>query len=453
MSFKGVSGFLLLALSCAVCGFAAGNAPAPEVYHGKVYGIYPPLEVRQTGTEIVVSGGTFAYTVSLATGQIVSAEVLGEEFIAAGSCFPNPYVGLMPAADPGADRTGGAGRARYGFEKAIEMRPALWSGGLTGAYRFDAEKSTGVATELVSSDLEAATVRSSGVYAWPEDGRPSALSWEIEYRFEVDGFTRVAVTLSAGRPVKLRWNCFNHAFFSRKAVAFISRYPDLGPPPFDLRPAPTQSIGRLEPGQPVLESHWNPMFHLGNPLTGIEFSKEDFTGRLSGYRDSGVRLEDGREIDTGTVEDAGGNLLRAHDSRGRRGIFTQIYVREQGLELEEFDIRNTTCPLNPGETRRSTFFVQLTPPKLPRDDLNSSRIVWPGPHQIQMVRWRGRNELWSPPDDELVEQWAKVGVNLIVGGANYFSGDYSHPTFPDKVRHFLDTAHRFGMKVIPYVTF
>jgi hypothetical protein len=44
-------------------------------------------------------------------------------------------------------------------------------------------------------------------------------------------------------------------------------------------------------------------------------------------------------------------------------------------------------------------------------------------------------------------------VNLIVGGANYFSGDYSHPTAAEKIHHFLDTAHSYGIRVIPYVTF
>jgi len=445
--------FLLLALSCSAAGPEAERDSGSDIYHGKVYGIYEPLEVRQNESGIVVSGGTFSYTIDRSTGQIVSARALDREFIAEGSCLPNPYVGLMPGNDAGANRTGGADRARYSFEKAVEMRPLLWSAGLTGARRFDAAKSTDVVTKLLSSGPERVSVRSAGVYARPGENEPSGLKWEIEYLFDVDGFTRVTVKLSTGRPVKLRWHCFNHALFSRRAVDFISRYPDLGRPPFDLRPAPTESIGHLEADQPVLESHWCPVFHLGNPLTGIEFSKEEFSGRLSGYRDSRVRLEDGRVISTGEVGTADGKRLRAHDSRGRRGIFTQIYVRDSGLELEEFDIRNTTCALNPGETRRSTFFVQLTPPKLPRDDLNSTRIVWPGPHQIQMVRWRGRTRPWSPPSEEQISQWARVGVNLIVGGANYFSGDYSRPTFPGKIHSFLDAAHSYGIKVIPYVTF
>ena len=253
--FKYLPVLMVLVISCTVSGPRTEDRAASDIYGGKVFGIYRPLEVKQTEAVIEVSGGTFSYTIERASGQIVSARVLGDEFLAKGTSCPNPYIVLMPENDPGANRTGGADRGRFSFEKAVETRPGLWSGGLTGAWRLDAEKSAEVVTGVVSSDHQSAMVRSSGVYAWPEDGRPTPLAWEIEYLFDVDGFTKVTVRLSTERPVKLRWHCFNHAFFSREAVDFISRYPDLGAPPFDLRPAPTETIGDLGPDQPVLESH------------------------------------------------------------------------------------------------------------------------------------------------------------------------------------------------------
>ncbi len=444
---------LLLAGSCTIQAPERKKPaePGAEIYGGKVYGIYQPLKVEQDEQKIEVSGETFTYVIDKSTGQIVSAKALGTEFVAAGSSFPNPYIGIMPQSDPGATKEGGADRARFSFEKAVETRPKLFSGGLTGAERFDAINSTAVVTRISESGPATVKVSSRGVYSGNAKNTP--LSWQIDYLIDVDGFTKVTVGLSTEKPVKLRWHCFNHAFFSTEAVDFISRYQDLGRPPFNLRPAPTVTIKDLASGEAVLESHWCPVFHLGNPLTGIDISKEDFGDRWSGYRDSRVQLEDGRLIDTGAVETEDGEFLRSHDSRGKRGIFTQIYKRNQGYELEEFGIRNTTYALNPGNRREKTFFIQLTPPKLPRSDLNSTRIVWPGPHQINMVRWRGRTEPWAPPGDEQVKQWAALGVNLIVGGANYFSGDYSHPTAAEKIRHFLDTAHSYGIKVIPYVTF
>jgi hypothetical protein len=70
-----------------------------------------------------------------------------------------------------------------------------------------------------------------------------------------------------------------------------------------------------------------------------------------------------------------------------------------------------------------------------------------------MARWRSTRQPWQPPGDEQVRLWAQMGVNLIIGGANYWSGDYTRPLEAEKTRHFIATAHRYGIKVIPYVTF
>ena len=424
-----------------------------NIYDGMVYGIFKPLEVEESGSEIIIRGETFRYVIDKRTGQMVSAKAMDDEFIAAGSCLPNPYVGLMPDDDPGARRIGGKERPRFGFEKAVEMRPVLWSGGLTDAYRFDASESADIKTELLRSGPEFVEVNASGVYAEADGGKRTPLHWEIKYLFEVDGFTKITVELRTKRKVKLRWNCFNHVYLAKDTSPLLTCSSKLKTEPFDARPQPTIAIVDVKDDEAVLTSHWCPLVHLGNRLTGIEFSKEDFSDRWSGYRDSTVQLEDGRYIPTGSVVTKDGEVVSSHDSRGKRGVFTQVYMRERGLEYEEFDIRNTTFPFCPEDIRRREFWVQLTPAKKPRDDLNSLRIAWPGPHQIKMVRWRGLSEAWSPPSDEEVKAWAQEGINLIVGGANYLSGDYSRPTDEKKVRHFIAEAHRYGIKVIPYVTF
>lgn len=429
-----------LALLCAA-SFAA------DIYHGKVYGIFDPLQVSQTASSITVAGGTFRYTIDRASGQIVSVKALADEFVAPGGGFPNPYVGLMPADDPGARREGGADRPRFGYEKSVEMRPLLWSGELTDAYRFDAAKGAGIRTELVRADAESAEVHATGRYG------DSGLAWTIEYVFDVDGFAKVTVSLATSRPVQLRWHCFNHALLAKDAIQYLTKVSDPGQPPVEVRPEPTVAIRGIRADKPVLESHWNAYFHLANRVTGIEFSKQDFEDRWGGYRDSGVRLENGKTVDTGVVETRDGQRLSGWDSRGKASVFTQVYMREGGLEVEEFDIRNATYPLNPGEVRQRVFWVQPSPAKHPRNDLNSLRVVWPGPHQIVMARWRGAREPWAPPTDEQVRLWAQMGVNLIIGGADYWSGDYARPLAPEKTRHFIETAHRYGIKVIPYVTF
>ena len=437
-----------------VCGallsllFAVVLSPAVDIYGGKVYGIFDPLQVSATPAAITIRGGTFAYTIDRGTGQITSVKALGDEFVAPGTSFPNPYVGLMPEDDAGARREGGKDRPRFGYEKSVEKRPLLWSGELTDADRFDAARGTGVRTELLRADQESVEVRARGRYG------ESPLSWTIDYLVDVDGFTKVTVSLTTSKPVQLRWNCFNHAFLAKKAIRYFTKVSEPDKPPTSVGTEPTVVLEYTGgDDKPVLESHWNAFFRLANRVTGIEFSKQDFQDRYSGYRDSTVSLEDGRQVDTDAVETRDGRKLEGWDSRGRSGIFTQIYTRDRGLEVEEFDIRNATFPLNPGEVRKRAFWVQATPAKHPRNDLNYVRVIWPGPHQIVMTRWWGTQRPWEPPSDELVKLWAQIGVELIVGGADYWSGDYARPLEPEKTRHFLQTAHRYGMKVIPYVTF
>jgi len=425
-----------------LCACAQPKSKTADIYDGKVYGIFDPLNVSETDVTIKVSGGTFAYEVDKLSGQIISAVVLGEEFLAGGTSFPNPYIGLIPEGDVGANQLGGTDRPKYSFEKAVQITPKLWSGDLTNALRFDADEGIDIETELVSHDHEQALVKSQGIFANRDDRSPTPVHWEIEYLFDVDGFTKVTVKVETNMSVKLRWNCFNHAFLAEEVNQLLFRWTDPTAPPVTIRPEPVTAIRNKKEDEPIIESHFCPGIHLGNSMTGIEFFKMDFADRWSGGHD-------GSDV----VETADGRKLRGYDSRGRTNILTQIYKRDGFLEYEEFDIRNSTHPLEPNEVRQRTFWVQMTPAKRQRDDLHSFRAVWPGPHQINMAGWWGRREPWSPASDERIKMWAQMGVYVIIGGANYFSGDYSNPSHPDKIDRFVATAHKHGIKVIPYVTF
>src|SRR5512146_1694639 len=109
-----------------------------DIYGGKVFGLFDPLRVEQTPAAIIVRGTTFTLTISKASGQLVSAEVEGDEFLAPGSALPAPYVGIFPADEPGATTEGGKDRPRFGHELACEIYPKLFSGGLTASHRHDA---------------------------------------------------------------------------------------------------------------------------------------------------------------------------------------------------------------------------------------------------------------------------------------------------------------------------
>ena len=221
---------LIACLFSCLTLFGAGDA---DLYGGKVYGVFDPLVATQTPSTITIKGGTFLYAISRASGQITSVKALGDEFVAPDAAFPNPYIGLMPEDDPGARREGGKDRPRYGYEKSAEMRPLLWSGELTDAYRYDAAAGSEIRTELVRSNLEMAEVRATGRYG------TTPLSWTIEYLFDVDGFVKVTVSLATSKPVQLRWHCFNHAFLAKNGIQYLTKVSDPGRPPIEVRPEPT----------------------------------------------------------------------------------------------------------------------------------------------------------------------------------------------------------------------
>lgn len=419
-----------------------------DIYGGKVFGLFDPLRVSQDSQAITVEGTTFALTISKLNGQLVSAKVEGTQYIAPGSSLPSPYIGVMPPDEPGARKEGGKDRPRFGHELACEIFPTLFSGELTMSHRHDAIGKPADAVEVVSAEADRVVIRSRGRYG------ETAVRWEVQYDIDVDGMTKVTVRAIADKPLMLRWHCFNHTTIAPQGVDFLVPWMDVGLSDVTgFGPMPAQPMKDVKEGSLVLGSHLNPFFHMGNTQTGIEFSKQDFADRHSGYRDSSALLEDGRKIEFGTVKTADGKEIYSGDSRGWRRHFTQMYRRGDGYELEEFDIRNTTIPMNPGQQRERTFWFQLTPCRHSRNDLNTLRVTWPGPHQVQMVRWVGRTTPWAPPSDEQVKLWAQMGYNLIVGGSDCFSGDYMHPMESEKVRHYIETAHSYGMKVIPYVTF
>ena len=69
------------------------------------------------------------------------------------------------------------------------------------------------------------------------------MSWTIDYLVDVDGFTKVTVSLATAKPVQVRWNCFNHAFLAKNAIQYFTKVSDPGKPPTEVTTEATVSIG------------------------------------------------------------------------------------------------------------------------------------------------------------------------------------------------------------------
>ncbi len=422
-----------------------------DIYDGKVVGLYSPLQLAETPESVLVTGETFSYTFSRKTGQIVSAQALGTEYLAPGAQLPNPYIGLFPEDDPGASPLGKERTALYGWEKATRIKPPMYARELTNSpQRFDAENSVDVSLSIAEKGVGFVRINARGAYA--SLGQRCGVEWSIDYEIDVDGFMKIQVRAHPQKPVILQWHCYLRTRLSRDACQYLIPWSDLSLAAItDSGILPPTALDGRKPGL-LYGANQCPYFHLGNVHTGIDFTKERFDGRLAGYRDAGIKLPDGFSNDFDSAQAPDGTWVVAADSRGKRDHMTQVFLHEDGVEVEEFDVRNTTFPFNPGEDRSQFFFLQLLPPKKPRQELNSVRMAWPGPHQVVMAGWADNRE-WHPPSSEEIMRWKETGVNLAIGGLHFFDGDAPSSTMNEEVRHYIKEAHAAGIKVIPYMTF
>ena len=81
-----------------------------EIYEGKVFGLFDPLQVKETPDAIMVRGTTFVLKVSRTSGQLISAQAEGIEFLAKAP----PCQGRTLASSPPM--------------KAGPRPPAAWTG-------------------------------------------------------------------------------------------------------------------------------------------------------------------------------------------------------------------------------------------------------------------------------------------------------------------------------------
>lgn len=355
---------------------------------------WPALSVEETPDAIRIKGLFFDYTIDRKNGLFVSTKVQGQEFLAEGGVLPAPFV----SPDVDCQRV-----------------------------RFEARYSPKTEVTILEKTPEAAVISARGQYA-DADGKTFPMRYELTYRVEFDGFVKVDLNNVATADGSIRWICTNAVRLRQEPIQFVSRNEDLtedwggGPYLKDVEAVkPTEARSRFLFGQVALS-----FVHFGNPKTGIEFYQTDFTNQTFGYKD-GSRFGAGR------------------DAMGFRYLMTEVWERSDAYELQMMSLRDSFVPVRPGWSRANSFSFMVTPTKEPRRDLEQVRVWWLGPHQYQPG--------FRHPDENTIRRLAQAGINVVVGGANYESGDYANPEGPEQTRNFIATCHRYGIRVVPYVTF
>lgn len=274
--------------------------------------------------------------------------------------------------------------------------------------------------KLVESLPYKVIINSQGLFA-QINNTTIPLKYNLLYTFEIDGTVRVDVKVAAERKIVVRWLTLMEGSIS-KVCSFVSHDFDLGvgsrtcsPTDYDVRGAKEINVG----------GKYIPWFHFGNDRCGLELVFPNSDRRHGSYTDS-------------SPFPGGDPMGRAYD------IFT-LKGKNIGLSCTVFGIRNHREVIGPNYSFEDTFFISAVPGRTVRSEANSVQVQWIGPHQFRSN--------WKHPEEEDIKKWAAGGVNTVVGGANWFSGDYGNCDLPEETKKFLEICHRYGLRVIPYITF
>jgi hypothetical protein len=145
------------------------------------------------------------------------------------------------------------------------------------------------------------------------------------------------------------------------------------------------------------------------------------------------------ELEVGKT-DLGGNA--ASTSKAVEEVFSASRT-QHGVMWEIFPIRNRHTPLKAGWVREDRFALAITPSKRYNAAYSDLRVHWEGPQQF--------DPSYETPSEEQIKTLAQRGINLFVGGANWRSGEYV-PENEAETRRVIETCHRYGLKIIPYMT-
>lgn len=300
--------------------------------------------------------------------------------------------------------------------------PNLWVSGAVDprAEAYWARYSTDTRIQVVSASPEQVVLESEGGFA-RIDGAALPLRWHLRYIFDLDGTVQIDVTVRALAKLTLRWLSLGQGTVDSASCRFLVHEADVGTGACTCRP----ECHALEAGDYEAGGRFIPWLHFGNDRSGLDLVFPHSDRSVWGWTDT-------CPYPTG-------------DPLGRAGDRMVVKASSGRASWEVFGVRNLYEPVDENWSYQDTFFLSLLPGKAVDPRTHDLRVWWLGPHQHRSG--------WRCPDEERVADWAAAGTNLVIGGVNWRSGDYSHPDHPDEVERFIATCHRYGLQVIPYLTF
>ena len=265
---------------------------------------------------------------------------------------------------------------------------------------------------VVSASPDRVVIEGDGTYT-ARDGRRLPLRYSLRYEISIDGVILVSLTNTASAPCTLRWLLLSAGAVRPELAKFLNWTPEQSTAQttgYQLR-----ALSGVEGN--VLSGTWIPWIWIGDQRVGLEVTTWDVGSQTYGQLDSTARKDEAAMF---RVE---------RDARGTR--------------WENWLIRRTHVYAGTGWTRSGRFALAVTPSK--RFDPYYALIKGAhlGPHQ-HVADLKALTE-------EQIRTLAANGYDLVVGVANWRSGEYV-PLNEADVRRTITLCHKYGLKIIPYMT-
>ncbi len=274
--------------------------------------------------------------------------------------------------------------------------------------------------EVTYSDEDKVIVESSG-YLKNADGEVIPIAYHIKYTISFDGFMLVDVTLEGTGNTIINWLCYSRATVDSRVARYLIHTNDLYSA--EWIHYEVKDISKADKGiKDVLKGRFIPWFWIGNDEVGIEVSVCDVTNHHFGVGCNGVKS----------------------DPLGDVGVMFWIRKEDSFVEWFIFGIRNLLTAIKPKWIWTNRFSLSVTPTREYSPRALELRVFWRGPHQY--------NKYHVYPSEEEIERLARIGVNVLIGGVNWRSGEYI-PDDPEAVKRTIEICHKYGIQVYPYMTF
>lgn len=278
---------------------------------------------------------------------------------------------------------------------------------------YAASRETEALIRIASAAPERVLIEAQGSYTG-EDGKKFPLSYRLSYDISIDGVVLVTVANTALEDCSFRWLTLSGGAVRSEFARFLNWMPDqAGSQSTNYQ---FRAIGDAKE-EKILSGVWLPWVWIGDQNRGLEVTTWDVSSQTYNQVDGSARKDES-------------DMFIVHRDPDR-------------VRWENFLVRRTLVHARKGWQRGGEFALAVTPSKKFDPYYAMLKGAHLGPHQ-HLPRI-------TEPDEERIRTLARNGHDLVVGVANWRSGEYV-PLNDAGLRRTIELCHKYGMKIIPYVT-